>query len=104
MFLKLLQKKQELAAYAWRTRQPPHASAPAPKGFEDLSPGQFAEREADMATSSALYQKAWTAATPAALRIAASRLKRNETYDFATLKPSAYRVASLALRIVADAP
>jgi hypothetical protein len=59
MFLKLLQKKQELAAYAWRTRQPPHASAPAPKGFEDLSPGQFAEREAGMATSNALYQKAW---------------------------------------------
>jgi hypothetical protein len=54
--------------------QPPHASTL--EGFEDLSPQQFAEREADMATSNALYQKAWTAATPAALRIAASRLKR----------------------------
>jgi hypothetical protein len=40
---------------------PPHASALAPKGFEDLSPRQFAEREADMATSNALYQKAWDA-------------------------------------------
>ena len=38
-----------------------HASALAPKGFEDLSPRQFAEREADMATSNALYQKAWDA-------------------------------------------
>jgi hypothetical protein len=29
------------------------ALALAPKGFEDLSPRQFAEREADMATSNA---------------------------------------------------
>jgi hypothetical protein len=31
------------------------------QGSEDLSPGQLAEREADMATSNALFQKAWDA-------------------------------------------
>jgi len=37
-----------------------HTPRPAlRKAFRRSMPGQFAEREADMATSNALYQKAW---------------------------------------------